>query len=128
MSLLSGITIEKAQVYSNAFKSSDVSWYHDNFGVMHRYSCTLYHPISIATSLKRRVWYHSHYNAESRLPRIQDPHDNHRRRHFIIDLGQSFFGSLYLKWPFLGCISGTRPLNFRNEAIKSQVHLLATQS
>ena len=25
--------IEKAQVYSNALKSSDVSWYHDNFAL-----------------------------------------------------------------------------------------------
>ena len=25
---------------------SDVSWYHDTFGMMHRYSCTLYCPIS----------------------------------------------------------------------------------
>ena len=40
-------TIEKAQVYSYALKSSDVSWYHDIFGMMHRYSCILYHPISI---------------------------------------------------------------------------------
>ena len=47
MLLLSGITIEKAQVYSDALKSSDVSWYHDTFGIMHQYSGTLYHPISI---------------------------------------------------------------------------------
>ena len=46
ISLLSGITIEKAQVYSNALKSSYISWYHDTFGMMHRYSCTLYRPIS----------------------------------------------------------------------------------
>ena len=44
--LLSGITIEKAQVYPNALKSSDVSWYRDTFGMMYRYSCTLYCPIS----------------------------------------------------------------------------------
>ena len=35
-----------AQVYSTMLISSDVSWYHDTFGVMHPYSCTLYHPIS----------------------------------------------------------------------------------
>ena len=35
ISLLSGITIEKTQVYSNALKSSDVSWYRDTFGMMH---------------------------------------------------------------------------------------------
>ena len=46
ISLLSGITIEKAQMYSNALKSSDVSWYCDTFGMMHRFSCTLYRPIS----------------------------------------------------------------------------------
>ena len=27
-------------------KCSDVSWYRDTFGVMHRYSYTLYRPIS----------------------------------------------------------------------------------
>ena len=27
-------------------KCSDVLWYRDTFGVMHRYSCTLYRPIS----------------------------------------------------------------------------------
>ena len=46
LSFFSGITIEKVQVYSNVLKSSDVSWYLDTFGTMHRYSCTLYHPIS----------------------------------------------------------------------------------
>ena len=45
-SLFSGITIEKAQVHSNGVKSSDVSWYHDTFGMMHQYSCTLSYPIS----------------------------------------------------------------------------------
>ena len=35
VSLLSGITIGKAQVYSNALKSSDVLWYRDTFGMMH---------------------------------------------------------------------------------------------
>ena len=35
ISLLSGITTEKAQVYSDALKSSDVSWYGDTFGMMH---------------------------------------------------------------------------------------------
>ena len=38
--VLSGITIEKALVYSNTLKSSDVSWYRNTFGTMHRYSCT----------------------------------------------------------------------------------------
>ena len=28
-------------------KCSDVSWYRDTFDMMHRYSCTLYRPISI---------------------------------------------------------------------------------
>ena len=46
ISLVSGITIEKAQVHSNALKSSDVSWYRDTFDMMHRYSCTVYRPIS----------------------------------------------------------------------------------
>ena len=41
------ITIEKTQVYSNAVQSSDASWYHDTFGMMHRYSCALYRPISL---------------------------------------------------------------------------------
>ena len=35
-------------MYSNALNSSDVSWYRDTFGMMHRYSCTLYCPISSA--------------------------------------------------------------------------------
>ena len=34
------------EVYSNTLVSSDVSWYHDTFGVMHRYSYALYCPIS----------------------------------------------------------------------------------
>ena len=58
ISLLSGITIEKAQVYFNALKSSNVSWYCDTFGMMHRYSCTLYCPIyMVYVTLHRKVTY-----------------------------------------------------------------------
>ena len=43
---------------NSLFNKYDVSQYRDTFGVMHRYSCTLYHPISTKDDHTIDVKYH----------------------------------------------------------------------